>query len=57
MFSIYFDSFRRKLQAKLSEAEQTADTLHSKCAALEKAKSRLQGELEDLAIDAERVSR
>jgi len=45
---------KRKLQAKLSDAEQAAEAAMLKVAALEKAKSRLQGELEDLMIDVER---
>lgn len=47
---------RRKLQAKLAEAEQNAEAANAKVNQLEKAKNRLQGELEDLAIEAERVS-
>ena len=47
---------RRKLQAKFADAEQTAEAALLKVAALEKAKSRLTGELEDLMIDVERVS-
>ncbi|XP_013068443.2 myosin heavy chain, striated muscle-like isoform X4 [Biomphalaria glabrata] len=45
---------RRKLQAKLNDAEQAAEAANLKVAALEKAKNRLQGELEDLMIDVER---
>jgi len=45
---------KRKLQAKLSDAEQAAEAAMLKVQALEKAKSRLQGELEDLMIDVER---
>lgn len=48
--------FRRKLQAKLQEAEQNAEAANAKVSSLEKAKNRLQGELEDLGIDVERVS-
>lgn len=47
---------RRKLQAKLNEAEQNMEAANAKVSQLEKAKSRLQGELEDLMIDVERVS-
>ena len=47
--------YRRKLQAKLAEAEQNADAANAKVSQLEKAKNRLQGELEDVAIEAERV--
>ncbi|XP_076459067.1 myosin heavy chain, striated muscle-like isoform X1 [Babylonia areolata] len=45
---------RRKLQNKLSEAEQAAEAALAKVAGLEKAKARLQGELEDLMVDVER---
>ena len=48
--------FRRKLQAKLQEAEQNAEAANAKVSSLEKAKNRLTGELEDLGIDVERVS-
>ena len=41
---------------KLADAEQAAETAMLKVHALEKAKNRLQGELEDLMIDVERVS-
>ena len=47
---------RRKLQNKLSDAENAAEASMLKVQALEKAKSRLTGELEDLMIDVERVS-
>ncbi|KAK7097804.1 myosin heavy chain, striated muscle-like [Littorina saxatilis] len=47
---------KRKLQNKLSVAEQTAETALAKVAGLEKAKARLQGELEDLQIDVERAN-
>ena len=47
---------RRKLANKLAEAEQRAEAAILKVAQLEKAKSRLSGELEDLMIDVERVS-
>ena len=47
---------KRKLQNKLTEAEQAAEAALAKVAGLEKAKARLQGELEDLMVDVERVS-
>ncbi|XP_076442373.1 myosin heavy chain, striated muscle-like isoform X3 [Babylonia areolata] len=47
---------RRKLQNKLSEAEQAAEAALAKVAGLEKAKARLQGELEDLMVDVERAN-
>lgn len=48
--------YRRRLQSKLNEAEQNLETANGKINALEKSKSRLQGELEDLMVDVERVS-
>lgn len=47
--------YRRRLQAKLTEAEQNMESAYSKCHSLEKVKCRLQGELEDLMVDVERV--
>ncbi|XP_041362744.1 myosin heavy chain, striated muscle-like isoform X1 [Gigantopelta aegis] len=47
---------KRKLQAKLTEAEQNAEAAAAKVNALEKAKARLQGELEDLMVDVERAN-
>ena len=46
---------RRKLQVKLNEYEQQLESVSNKVSALEKAKSRLQGELEDALIDVQRV--
>lgn len=40
----------------MQEAEQNAEAANAKVSSLEKAKNRLQGELEDLGIDVERVS-
>ena len=47
---------KRKLAAKLSEAEEQVEAALSKCNALEKVKSRLQGEVEDLMVDVERAN-
>ncbi|XP_067673666.1 myosin heavy chain, striated muscle-like [Haliotis asinina] len=47
---------RRRLQAKLTEAEQNMEAAYSKCNSLEKVKCRLQGELEDLMVDVERAN-
>ncbi|XP_048256830.1 myosin heavy chain, striated muscle-like [Haliotis rufescens] len=47
---------RRRLQAKLTEAEQNMESAYSKCHSLEKVKCRLQGELEDLMVDVERAN-
>lgn len=47
---------KRKLAAKLAEAEEQVEAALSKCNALEKAKARLQGEVEDLMVDVERAN-
>ena len=46
---------RRRLQCKLTEAEEAVDAANGKVSSLEKTKSRLTGELEDLMVDVERV--
>ncbi|MBN3306880.1 MYH16 protein, partial [Amia calva] len=45
---------RRKLAARLQEAEEAAEAAQARAASLEKAKQRLQGEVEDLTIDLEK---
>ncbi len=47
---------KRKLTAKLSEAEEQIEAALTKCNSLEKIKSRLQGEVEDLMVDVERAN-
>ena len=47
---------KRKLAAKLTEAEEQVEAALSKCNALEKVKARLQGEVEDLMVDVERAN-
>ena len=47
---------RKKLAARLQEAEETIEATNSKCASLEKTKQRLQGEVEDLMVDVERAN-
>ena len=47
---------KRKLAAKLTEAEEQVEAALVKCNALEKAKARLQGEVEDLMVDVERAN-
>ena len=42
--------------AKVQEAEAQMEAAQSKCSTLEKAKHRLQGELEDVMVEVERVS-
>lgn len=47
---------RKKLAQRLQEAEETTEAVNAKCSSLEKTKQRLQGEVEDLTIDLERVT-
>jgi hypothetical protein len=47
---------KRKLAAKLCEAEEQVEAALNKCNALEKVKARLQGEVEDLMVDVERAN-
>jgi chromosome segregation ATPase len=47
---------KRKLAGKLNEAEEQVEAALIKCNALEKAKSRLHGEVEDLMVDVERAN-
>uniref|UniRef100_T1IQ65 Myosin heavy chain, muscle n=1 Tax=Strigamia maritima TaxID=126957 RepID=T1IQ65_STRMM len=47
---------KRKLQAKLIEAEEQIEQVHGKCANLEKQKHRLASELEDMTVDVERAT-
>ena len=49
------DDLKRKMNAKLADAESQLEAAQSKCSSLEKAKNRLQGELEDVMIEMERV--
>lgn len=41
---------------RLQEAEEAAEAAQARAASLEKVKQRLQGEVEDLTIDLERVT-
>ena len=47
---------KRKLTAKLVEAEEQVEQALAKCISLEKIKLRLQAEVEDLMIDVERAN-
>merc|ERR1712038_1002342 len=49
------ESGRQKLTARLGEAEETIESLNQKVASTEKAKHRLETELEDLQLEYERV--
>ncbi|KAG7459989.1 hypothetical protein MATL_G00216420 [Megalops atlanticus] len=45
---------KRKLAARLQEAEEAVEAAQARAASLEKVKHRLQGEVEDLTIDLEK---
>ncbi|XP_054616465.1 myosin-16-like isoform X1 [Dunckerocampus dactyliophorus] len=47
---------KRKLAARLQEAEEAAEAAQARAASLEKVKQRLQGEVEDLTIDLEKCN-
>lgn len=49
-------SCRKKLAQRLQESEEQTEAVNSKCASLEKTKQRLQGEVDDLMIDVERLN-
>ena len=46
---------RSKLQSRILEAEETVDSLQTKIANVEKARARLNTELEEMAMDYERI--
>lgn len=46
---------RKKLAARLQEAEEAVEATQAKCSSLEKTKQRLQGEVEELCMDLEKV--
>lgn len=47
---------RKKLAARLQEAEEAIEAANAKCSSLEKTKHRLQNELEDMMIDLEKAN-
>ncbi|XP_047635215.1 putative uncharacterized protein MYH16 [Phacochoerus africanus] len=47
---------KRKLTARLQEAEEAAETAQARAASLEKNKQRLQAEVEDLTINSEKAN-
>merc|ERR1712025_256898 len=49
------ESARNKLQAKIVETEELVDTLNTKVTNAEKSKGRLASELDDMAMEYERV--
>ena len=50
------EDIKRRLNAKIQEAVAAAEAAQSKASASEKAKVRLQGELEDVTVELEKVS-
>ena len=54
MFEVFF-SHRRKLTSKLQETEEAYNTAAQKASSTEKARKRMEGELEDALIDLEKV--
>lgn len=50
------EELKRKLTGKIQELEAALEASQAKVSSLEKAKVRLQGELEDLMVEVERVS-
>lgn len=50
-------SRRKKLATRLQEAEEAVEATQAKCSSLDKTKQRLQGEVEELCIDLEKVDR
>jgi len=49
------ESSKQKLAGRLTEAEETIETLNQKIVSTEKSKQRLEAELEDLQLEYERV--
>lgn len=47
--------YRKKLQARLQEAEEAVEATQAKCSCLEKTKQRLLVEVEELCLDMEKV--
>lgn len=50
------EEYKRKFNTKITELESQLEAAQSKASSLEKLKSRLNGELDDLAAEVERVS-
>lgn len=55
-FQFCLPLIRKKLVARLQEAEESVEASNAKCSSLEKTKHRLQTEIEDLVIDLERAN-
>ncbi len=46
---------RKKLATRLQEAEEAVEATQAKCSSRENTKQRLQGEVEELCMDLEKV--
>ena len=44
------------MSGRLNEAEESVEAALAKCSSLEKAKGKLQGEIEDLTVELERAN-
>lgn len=55
MRSEEMEELKRKMNAKIMELETALEAAQTKATSMEKVKNRLQGELEDLTIEVERV--
>jgi peptidoglycan hydrolase CwlO-like protein len=51
------EEMKRKFNVKITELEAQLEAAQSKVSSLEKLKNRLQGELDDLTVEVERVSK
>lgn len=49
------EELRRKYNSKIQDLESQLEAALAKASGLEKARNRLQGELEDLSVEVERV--
>ena len=50
------EELKRKFNTKILELESQLDAAQSKASSLEKVKHRLQGEMDDLTVEVERVN-
>ena len=54
--SAELEEVKKKYNNRIQELEAQLEETQSKCSSLEKIRTRLQGEVEDLSVDSERVS-
>jgi peptidoglycan hydrolase CwlO-like protein len=50
-----FDDLKKKLGARIADLEGQLEAANAKANSLEKARSRLQGEIDDIVVEMERV--